>query len=293
MRRLALFAHFDAQNQLKRYIVYFLEQLRRECEDIYFVSTSQLSDAELNKIRPFCSRILLKDNRGMDFGMWQRALSDVDLSAYDQLVLSNSSVFGPICPLGPVFKRMDESTCDFWGVTDNVEIAWHLQSYFLVFKRLVLISPAFAAFWGSVLPYRNKEQVIRSYEVGLSTYLQEAGFKAEALVPVNLVLSRSVAAQFARKMWSQNPTSHQPLRLIEAGCPFIKVELFRDNIGQVPLEPVRRAMASRGYDITLIEFDRPPRQRRIKPPWRERAQGFARGLKGALSHTLQRRFRGP
>jgi len=291
MRRLAIFAHYDADNRVRRYILYLLEQLHEECEDICFVSTSELPRSELDKLRGVCSEVMLKDNVGLDFGMWQHALERLDLASYDELVLVNSSIFGPIRPLGPIFRRMDSVPCDFWGITDNVEIAWHLQSYFLVFKQQVLRSPAFARFWQSVLPYRDKDQVIRSYEVGLTIFLREAGFVAEPVVPMDLVLSWSVGAQFAPKRWSHNPTSYHPVSLIEAGCPFVKVELLRDNIAKIPLEPVYRMVAEAGYDMTLIEFDRPPKQDRTYPPWPERANLFVKRLSGALAHTIERHRR--
>jgi hypothetical protein len=51
--------------------------------------------------------------------------------------------------------------------------------------------------------------------------------------------------------------------------PFVKFMLLRDNVGNVPLEPVYRAMEDAGYDLSLIEHDREPRT----PPrsWRARA----------------------
>ena len=44
--RLALFAHFDAQDQVKRYVVEYLAQLRTVCERVVFVSTSRLAAPE-------------------------------------------------------------------------------------------------------------------------------------------------------------------------------------------------------------------------------------------------------
>ena len=42
MKRVALFAHFDAEDQIKPYIVYFLSALRQVAADIVFVSTARL-----------------------------------------------------------------------------------------------------------------------------------------------------------------------------------------------------------------------------------------------------------
>src|SRR5690349_11001757 len=84
--RLALFAHFDAQDQVKRYVVEYLAQLRTVCERVVFVSTSRLAASELDKVRPFAGKALLRDNAGFDFGMWQHALERTDLAGVDEVV---------------------------------------------------------------------------------------------------------------------------------------------------------------------------------------------------------------
>src|SRR5262249_1949876 len=145
--RLALFAHFDAEDRLKKYVVEYLARLKSVCDRIVLVSTSRLAESEMDKVRPFVETILLKDNVGYDFGMWQHALERTDLADVDEIVLANSNVFEPIHPLEPIFRRMTEDGCDFWGMTDNFEYRWHLQSYFLVFKREVLRSEAFRSFF--------------------------------------------------------------------------------------------------------------------------------------------------
>lgn len=250
MRRLALFAHYDAQAQVKPYIVYYLERLREVCDDVSFVSNSPLAEHEVAKARPICSRVHLRDNVGYDFAMWSEALRAIDLESWDEVVLTNSSVFGPIYPLGPIFRKMSDVSCDFWGMTDSEEIAWHLQSYFLVFRRPVLASAAFRDFWQSVLPYRDKHQVVRSYEVGLSTFLREQGFRPAAFVPAT-----ELVTPWFRRRWPNPPIGHAEA-LIQRGMPFVKVELLRDNPFRLSLAAVYSALEAAGYDGSLVAFDR-------------------------------------
>jgi rhamnosyltransferase len=252
----ALFAHYDGQDEVKPYIVEFLRQLRPCCEQIVFVSTAKLSEAELGKVRPFCATTLLRENVGYDFCMWQDALRDLDLAAVDELLLTNSSIFGPLFPLGPIFERMTADPADFWGLTDNFTIAWHLQSFFLVFKRRVLTSPAFAQFFASVLPYRDKWQVVRSYEIGMSAFLTEQGFKAAAFAPVGSWLP---SAERRTRLEGAQLDSNMvfPIQLLRSGMPFVKALLLRENPGRVPLQPVRELMQELGYDLNLVRFDRP------------------------------------
>lgn len=274
-RRVAVFAHYDAQGEIKPYIVEYLRQLAPFCERIVFVSTSVSSPAELEKVRPFCDATLHHENVGYDFCMWQAALRDLELRDFDELVLANSSVFGPVLPLGPIFERISAEPGDFWGMTENFTIGWHLQSYFLVFKRRVLGSPALGRFFASVLPYRDKNQVIRSYEIGLSTFLTEQGFQGRALVPIGSWLPTPALRQRLQQARLDATLVH-PLELLQQGMPFVKALLFRENPGRVPLEPVREQMRSLGYDLELLRFDRPvkPRAPRLAHDLRRRLRGF-------------------
>jgi lipopolysaccharide biosynthesis protein len=267
--RLALFAHFDAEDQVKRYVVEHLARLKSVCGRIVFVSTSHLADRELDKVRPYVEAVLSKDNTGYDFGMWQHALERTDLGGVDEIVLTNSSVFGPIYPLGPIFRLMESDDCDFWGMTDNFEYRWHLQSYFLVFRRDVVRSEAFRTFFWSVLPYRSKGPVVLGYEVGLTSFLVDSGFRPGALVPVEAWASWMDRRRMdLERSW--NPTLFHPMKLLSRGMPYVKAMLLRDNVGGVPLDPVYNAMAAAGYDMDLIELDRPPKK--LDQRWRARAR---------------------
>jgi hypothetical protein len=47
------------------------------------------------------------------------------------------------------------------------------------------------------------------------------------------------------------------MRLLRAGMPFVKVELLRDNPVGARVFPVVRHLRRVGYDMSLLEFDRP------------------------------------
>ena len=258
MKRLAIYAHYDAQREVKRYVTYYLAKLAEVSERVDFVSTAGLPSVELDKTRTHCERALTRPNVGYDFGMWKRVLDELPLDEWDEVVLTNSSVFGPVFPLRQMFDAMADADCDFWGATDNYEMGWHLQSYFLVFRRSALASEAFARFWASMLLYEDKDQVIRSYELGLSTYLVEAGLRGRAYLPA-ATLFPAWPLDLLIKYKRRNPTTYHPVRLLRRGLPFIKTELLRDNPGRVPLAPVFRELDRTGYDRDLIQLDRPAR----------------------------------
>ncbi len=254
MKRLAIYAHYDSQNQVKRFASFFLRCLAEHCQRVDFVTTSNLPASERNRLDGICERVLQSENVGFDFGMWKRALEGIDLSAWDELVLTNSSILGPMFPLGEMFEQMRTRDCAFWGATDNCDIDWHLQSYFFVFRRPVLHSEHFARFWSSVLLYHNKFQVIRSYEVGLTQYLMQHGFRAEAYIPV-ATLFPPWPLNLRHPRRRHDATIFNPLKLIARRMPFVKASLLRDNPGKVDLTRVYRQLERAGYDLSMIELD--------------------------------------
>lgn len=255
--RLALFAHFDEGNRVKPYIVDHLAKLKEHCSRIVFISTSALPEREMERVRPFVTEVLLKENVGYDFGMWRHALERISWGHFDEIVLTNSSVFGPVWPLGPIFERMSQTPCDFWGMTDTREGAWHLQSYFLVLRRRLIESPQFTAFWQGVLPFRRKGAVVLSYEIGLTAYFEDYGFRPAVFASVDSWAPPAIRRHMELTR-NFNPTLFYPLELLRAGMPFVKVELLKNNLADLDLGAVRAAMRVAGYDLSLVEFDPRP-----------------------------------
>ena len=95
-------------------------------------------------------------------------------SSYEEVIICNDSVYGPLFPLVELFGKMQEIDCDFWGVTESEGT---LQSYFVAFRRPVTASAAFTNFWQSVKDETDKQTIIRKYEIGLTQTLLEAGFR--------------------------------------------------------------------------------------------------------------------
>lgn len=254
MSVVAFYAHFDEDNLIRSYVLDSLERLAPHCERLYFISTSRLSSTETAKLKPFVTDLQLRPNEGFDFAMWQFGLERYKTSG-QSVLLTNSSVIGPLYPLGPICQKMNDAPCDFWGMTDSHECTWHLQSYFLMFKPPLVDSDAFRRFWGSVLPYRDKHQLIRSYELGLSTYLSEQGFKGAAYAAVDSWASVKLKARMARQR-RMNPTLYFPLELLDRGMPFVKRSLFLDPQSNKKIKPVLDGIRASGYPMGHLPLGR-------------------------------------
>ncbi len=286
-QRLLVYAHFDPDGVIQDYVIHALSRMREVCSSVRFVTTSRLLPDEEAKLDPIVDERLQIANVGFDFYMWKTCLRRVEVGAFDEIVLMNSSVYGPFCPAASLFEAMRDERCDAWGITESFELDRHLQSYFLVFRKPVLVSDAFRAFWDSVLPFSSKLQVIRSYELGLSEWLAGNGFTLAAFCPWErlvryleanprsaLVLHKDVrrsvrralrAAAFLRRfargvrVQPINPSVAFPQELIALGVPFLKALVLRDNPFDRDLDALSAQIGALGYPTEYLLAGRPKR----------------------------------
>jgi len=189
-KRIAIFAHWDRDNLIDEYVVYYLTELKKVA-DIVFVSDGNLSENELNKVTPLVLKSIARRHGEYDFGSYKRGVLDLNdkLNDYDELIFANDSCYGPFFPFTETWKQMEAVPCDYWGLfkhRDPTINIWHIQSYFIVFKKQVFTSPSFQNFMKNISTQKKKMDVVLKYEVGLSDTLDQSGFKSAALCPPSI-----------------------------------------------------------------------------------------------------------
>lgn len=264
-RRLCIFAHFNAADEVAPYVLYHVARLREVCDRLVFVSNSRLGESAHKQVAPATDRILERPNTGFDFAAWRDALADEDMDLWDEVLLANSSMIGPLRPLAPVLDEMSRRSCDFWGMTRHNEIAAHLQSYFLCFKAPVTRSAAWRGFWASVRDETDKKALVRDYEAGLTPYFEARGFTADSFVSE---LQFEGADRFTRQRratlipkWRTIDRNEADLtmfaapELVKAGMPYLKASLIWGSKGRRRPRDIARIKALPGidYDWSLLE----------------------------------------
>ncbi|HET8995412.1 MAG TPA: rhamnan synthesis F family protein [Acetobacteraceae bacterium] len=224
--RIALVCHYDAGGRLRPDLLAYLRALRDAGFSVVLVSNSGTMHPDaLQAGRALCAAVLVRRNLGLDFCAWRDAMEWLGLphAGTAQLLLANDSVYGPLRPLAPLLARIGDAP-GLWGMTDSVERGFHLQSYFLLAQADVIRSAAWQRFWRGVRPLRSKWLMIGLYEVGLTQRLLRTGLGCHALFS-------GVAGD--GKLFA-NPTLDGWRILLDAGFPFLKRELLRDNPTLVP-----------------------------------------------------------
>jgi len=230
--------HFDRQGMMDDYVVHYVKSLFDNDFEILMVSTAPSIGAdELEKVRPYCREIIVRENIGHDFGSWKVGLEEIAaLSKYDRLLIANDSVYGPFHNLSNLFSEMAAKNLDVWGIADSIQLDYHIQSYFMVFEKPVLESRVFQQFWHTLPYFYRKRVIIWDCEVGLSQRLLHSGFALGALCEYEHLLSEqpdAVQAAVSRGGLLGGPANMNnnlwKVLLEQYRCPFLKIELLRDN----------------------------------------------------------------
>ena len=185
MTDVCLFSSFSFTGIVEEYVYFYLDQLRRAGFSVMFISTSELTEDCIERLSGHCFMIVERENKCPDFGSWKIGLSLLNWGkGLDAVLLVNDSVFGPFHDLRPVITTMKEKY-DVWGMTDNLEIERHIQSYFIYFNRAATASPVFQDFWKKINMDASKNEVIHQYEVGLSKLFRKNNFRLGAYVDID------------------------------------------------------------------------------------------------------------
>ncbi len=279
MNRLLCYAHHDERGTVRPFVKHALASMAPLCSGRVFVSNSPLAERDLGELRSLCGEVVVNDNVGYDFTMWKLAMRAGDYARYDEVVLMNSSVYGPLIPMDGVFAEMDGVDCDFWGITECFRHLPHLQSYFVVFRGKVLSSPRFRMFWDGVLPYADKRQVILGYEVGMTRWLVESGFRPAAYCDFDR-LGPELARSGKRLRKDEIVSSKYAAELLRVGSPFLKRDAVRHGIAG--REEVRGLPGAASYPFDDIDEPPPDREKAVCPVCGAPGRAAYRGVRDFL-----------
>ena len=228
MNRLAIFASYDKKGIVHDYLITYLKELKQVADKIIFIADNYTNDEEKQKLKKLVDFCDFTPHGEYDFGSYKRGYIYAEnhglLEQADELILCNDSCFC-ISSFIPVFETMDKKKCDFWGMSANKTPIPHLQSYFLVFKKNVFRHREFANWIKNVARKDNVDSVIKDYEVPLTSFLEDIGFKSDA---------------FIKHQEKINPTI-KPLTLLKQNFPFIKRKIFSER--EASNESVRKVLA--------------------------------------------------
>jgi lipopolysaccharide biosynthesis protein len=267
--RALIVAHYDPDGVIDPHFLYSLAAYRRAFAHITLVSVS--SDRLPNKCAHLADTFIARENVGYDFFSWKVGFNALkNKNQYFEIVFANDSIYGPLFDIEQALLSPRIKDADFWSVTSSFEVSWHLQSFFFAMRHRLVLSGRSQAYWDSIDALRDRGEVINNNEIPMARTFREQGWKIASLfTPTsshsqwNLIRPGIDARQLlssAKFIYGNcrprlyNPMHHLWYSTINAGVPFVKVELLRHNPLQLPIEPVRDYLAHKTrYPLSLID----------------------------------------
>lgn len=187
-RRYAVFAGYSADGSVAPYVLRYLSGLKAVTDGIVYITDSPLSPEAQKQVAPYVIHGEYQRHGEYDWGSYKRGynwLKEKNLLKHaDELIFANDSAYAPLQTFRPMFNQMrSRSELDFWGNTQNQRFNPHLQSYFLVFRRPVIMSKSFAAFLNGIKAQPDHSLYITKYEIKLTPFLQNLGYKWDSYIP--------------------------------------------------------------------------------------------------------------
>lgn len=190
--RLGIYFFYDAQGIVDQYVEYFLSDMVRNLTELYIVCNGIIEESSLNRLQKYTKHILVRKNEELDVGAYRAVMQQIGydrLMDYDELILMNSTIYGPIYPFHKMFEEMIQRDVDFWGITSHgateknpfprnglSNLPEHIQSYFLVLRKSILQDPNFKTHWENMPPIKCYEDSVAYHEVIFTKKFSELGY---------------------------------------------------------------------------------------------------------------------
>lgn len=187
--RYAVFAGYNKDGVIEPYVITYLKGLNEVTDGIVYITDSSLKPEELKKLKSI--NIIHNEHirhKEYDWGSYKRGYTWLRINGYlekaDELILANDSCYAPLSSFKPMFKEMQKrKDLDFWSDLQSTKFTPHLQSYFYVFRKPVLNSKLLDVFLRTVKHQKYHFNYIFSYELKLTSYLENFGFKRDSYMP--------------------------------------------------------------------------------------------------------------
>lgn len=200
MKRACVFLFYDADGIVDRYIEYYLQALKTVSDYLLVVVNGKLTVEGRKTFAALADDFFVRENVGYDAAGFKAGIEYIgweELENYDELIITNSSIYGPIYPLKDSFARMDATECDFWGMFTSygernmkawfgVPLKWGYRpdailTNFHVYKTTVLHSYEFRHHWDTLPQIKTYYEACVYHEMTISKTLMDAGFVAAAM----------------------------------------------------------------------------------------------------------------
>ena len=264
-RRLGIFFFYDAQGIVDDYISVLLAGMRPCVDELIVVVNGHLSTDGHDRLKEWADELIVRENVGLDVWAYKTALDSrgwENLLSFDEIVLFNSTIMGPVHPFTEMFAEMGRRDLDFWGITGFHEvpvaddpsaasaIPAHIQSHFHVYRRSLVASSAFQKYWDTMPAISGYTASVSLHEKPFTQRFEKLGFSWDLYVDTRDLIG-----------FTSHPIIFAPKHLIEKKrCPIFKRRSFfhdyedvlDQSVGNAALDLYEYLRDHTDFDTSLI-----------------------------------------
>lgn len=267
MKRVAIYFFYDKDGIVDGYVDYFLEDLKKNLDRLIVVCNGKLTSEGRKKFSKYTSEIIVRENKGFDVWAYKEGIEYIgwdNLKNYDELIMLNMTIMGPIYPFKEMFDEMDSrKDLDFWGITKFHKFSvdpWgliqygyipeHIQSHFIAVRKPMLKSYEFKQHWEKMRMINTYFESVSYHESIFTKKFNDKGFKSDTYIDSNDL-----------KDFTDHPIIDYPKKIIkENKCPIFKRRSFFNpyddfltrGMGRASLELFKYIEKNTNYDVNLI-----------------------------------------
>lgn len=264
-KRLAIYFFYDKSGIVDRYVPYFLEDLKRNVSEIFVVCNGNLTDDGKKTLEQY-GEVLVRENKGFDVWAYKTALEHYGwdrLQEYDEVIMMNNTIMGPVFPFSETFEKMDRKDLDFWGLTEYFKIKGdpfgyspygylpdHIQSHWIACRKTLVSSKDFQEYWEQMPMIEDYNQAVGKHESIFTKVFADKGYKWDV----------SVECEDLRN-YSGYPLMMCPRKMLEERrCPIFKKRSFfhmesdylKNTTGEQTSELFEYLKNETDYDVDFI-----------------------------------------
>lgn len=260
IKRYAVYVFYDKNGKADRYCDFFLNGLKQEVDFLQVIVNGEIDKESYNRLETIADDILVRPNEGYDVTAYKTGILKPGfdkLVEYDEVIICNDTLYGPLYPLSEMFEKMNSIDVDFWGLTNfhgvgfdpfgTVEYGYlprHIQSFFMVFRKSLVESDKFQNFWSKFPTVNGYEQAIGLFEASFTKKFEDYGFKWAVY-----------ADSSDLEGYTLDPLRDFPKYMIEEKrCPFMKKRTFYHEYGEA-MERSGGEAASEAFKFIRDELD--------------------------------------
>ncbi|SPT53297.1 Rhamnan synthesis protein F [Actinomyces bovis] len=238
-KRLGIFFFYDGDGVVDSYVETMLADMVKNLTELTVVVNGLLTANSYRKLAAFTDKIIVRENVGLDVWAYKTAMESYGwerLSEFDEVVLFNFTIMGPVYPFAEMYTEMGRRDVDFWGITwfhqadldpfgtlPEGYIPRHLQSHFHAYRRSLVTSHAFQEYWDNMPMINGYEYSVGMHEAPFTQRFERLGFVSDVYVNTEDL-----------EGFTYQPILFAPRKLIEEKrCPVFKRRSFFHSYGDL------------------------------------------------------------